>query len=370
MSTTSSSTQARNGVGNQVPAGGVLLSVRWGGQNLVYSLSPADWETLTVLELKQRLDAELDVPQEKMRFMGISGPGGSATIGDSVRIQELTFKKAGREILLVGTARRQQLQDTEMGTARKQQLQGTVAQPEPDWGTGIHSDWHSTARRQQLQDTVAEAEPDRGSVIRSDLHLQRLQAAIQMTEIRVINAPRAGKRLLVLDLDYTVFDCKSSAPIMECKRPFTDEFLAQVYPYYDIVIWSQTKWHWVEAKLTELGLLMHRRFCIAWCMDRSSMFTVTSFDRHGETRIHEVKALEIIWAKFPEYGAHNTVHVDDVSRNFALNPLNGIEVSPFHVKNGRGDNELEHLTAYLLSLVAAPDLSKVDHSQWKINFTG
>jgi len=172
----------------------------------------------------------------------------------------------------------------------------------------------------------------------------------------------------VLDLDYTVFDCKSSAPIAQCKRPFTDELLVQVYPFYDIVVWSQTKWHWVEAKLTELGFLTHPQFCISFCMDRSSMFTVTSMDKQNQPRIHEVKALEVIWAKFPSFGPHNTVHVDDLGRNFAMNPRNGIEVSPFRVKHGPGDTELEHLTTYLLKLVDAPDLSKVDHSRWRNQF--
>ena len=44
------------------------------------------------------------------------------------------------------------------------------------------------------------------------------------------------------------------------------------------------------------------------------MFTVTSTNRRGEPKAHEVKALEIIWARFPAYGAHNTVHVDDLAR--------------------------------------------------------
>ena len=43
--------------------------------------------------------------------------------------------------------------------------------------------------------------------------------------------------------------------------------------------------------------------------------------RDGKIREHEVKPLELIWRKFPEiYNESNTVHVDDLSRNFALNP--------------------------------------------------
>jgi ubiquitin-like domain-containing CTD phosphatase 1 len=302
----------------------VQLVARWGAQSVPVLLSPADWETLTLGELKQRLDGELDVPRDKMKLMGFTGARGQAE--ESERLCELSFKKP-LTFMLVGTVRENHLRE---------------AKPES---------------------------PEPGMVMRNDIHLQRLQAAIQATQIQMITPPREGKRLLVVDLDYCIFDCKSSAPIQQCKRPFTDDMLAQVYPFYDLVFWSQTKWHWVEAKLTELGLLTHSQFSISWCMDRSSMFTVTSMDRNGLPRVHEVKALEVIWAKFPVFGPHNTVHIDDLSRNFAMNPRNGIEVSPFRVKHCVGDVELEHLTAYLLSLVSAPDLSQVDHSKWRSNFT-
>mmetsp|Transcript_59678 Transcript_59678/g.153709 ORF Transcript_59678/g.153709 Transcript_59678/m.153709 type:complete len:331 (-) Transcript_59678:53-1045(-) len=304
----------------------VQLTARWGALSVPVVLAPADWETLTFGELKRRLDAEINVPFEKMRLMGITTADGRPA-GDGEQLKALTFKKPGSFMLI--------------GTARENQLQEAASQ---------------------------EKEGDHGSVIRTDLHLQRLQAAIQATEITVLNPPREGTRLLVLDLDYTLFDCKSSAPINQCKRPFTDEMLSQVYPFYDIVIWSQTKWHWVEAKLTELGMLTHPRFQISFCMDRSSMFTVTSTNRRGDPRIHEVKALEVIWAQFPSYGPKNTVHVDDLGRNFAMNPRNGIEVTPFRVKTGAGDSELEYLAAYLLSLTGAEDLSKVDHASWRSQF--
>lgn len=308
--------------------GEVELQARWGAQSVPVLLSPADWGTLTFGELKRRLDAELNVPHEKMRLVGVVAHGGQLP-ADGDLLCTLSFKKPGT-FMLVGTAREHQLREDP-----------------PEGESGV---------------------PDPGSVARNDLHLQRLQAAIQATDITVLQQPREGKRLLVLDLDYTLFDCKSSAPIERCKRPFTDDLLIEVYPFYDIAVWSQTRWHWVEAKLTELGLLTNPRFSISFCMDRSSMFTVTSTDRHGQPRLHEVKALEVIWSKFPaSFGPANTVHVDDLGRNFAMNPRNGIEVSPFRVKhaNSAGDVELKNLAAYLLSLVEAPDLSEVDHSRWR-----
>ena len=44
-------------------------------------------------------------------------------------------------------------------------------------------------------------------------------------------------------------------------------------------------------------------------------FQVVSYRGDAVTK-HHVKPLEVIWRKLPElYGAHNTLHVDDVRQN-------------------------------------------------------
>ena len=153
----------------------VHLDCRWGAASVPVVLAPADWATLTLGELKRRLDAELDVPHEKMRLMGVSTASGQPPREEDL-LCDLVFKKPGAFLL--------------MGTARDCQL--------------------AVASR--------DAAPDPGTVIRTGMHLERLRAAMA-TEITVLNPPRKDSRLLVLDLDYTVFDCKSSAPIERCKRP-------------------------------------------------------------------------------------------------------------------------------------------------------
>jgi hypothetical protein len=47
-----------------------------------------------------------------------------------------------------------------------------------------------------------------------------------------------------------------------------------------------------------------------------------------------VKPLEIIWSKCSNFGwgPHNTIHVDDLERNFELNKQCGVLISPFHLK--------------------------------------
>lgn len=234
-------------------------------------------------------------------------------------------------------------------------------------------------------------------------------------KIRWINPPRDGKPLLVLDLDHTLLHFDSATTHAEThrkeamKRPGMDEFLATVYPHYDICLWSQTSWKWVEIKATALGMLTNPKYSVAFTLDKSHMFDITPMmDGPPQTRPtkkkkknprerHQVKALELIWRQCTRpspdggtpvriWGPHNTVHVDDLARNFALNRRNGIVIKAFRARTkhkkkrsksqdpeiaslamalaAAADRELERLSKYLLWLVKVPDMSAVDHSNW------
>lgn len=90
-------------------------------------------------------------------------------------------------------------------------------------------------------------------------NIRKVKEHTKKLEINIIHPLREGKRLLVLDIDYTILDTKpltsGALPPQECARPRLHEFLEAVYPYYDICIWSQTSWVWLETKLVELGML-------------------------------------------------------------------------------------------------------------------
>ena len=85
--------------------------------------------------------------------------------------------------------------------------------------------------------------------------------------------------------------------------------------------------------------------------------------KDGKPYKHEVKALGIIWNRYPNYTAANTIHVDDLARNFAMNPSNGLRVHAYNSSKraAGGDRELLFVTRYLLQLALVPDFTKLDH---------
>ena len=102
---------------------------------------------------------------------------------------------------------------------------------------------------------------------KDSIHL-KVQRLISRTEIQFINPPRRNTKLLVLDLDHTLMDfsCRFDYMAEQLKRPYLDAFLAKTYVYYDIVVWSQTNFKWLELKLTELGMLDRRDYKICFAL--------------------------------------------------------------------------------------------------------
>jgi hypothetical protein len=88
-------------------------------------------------------------------------------------------------------------------------------------------------------------------------NVEKLRRRIEKYEgVPPLNPPRDGKKLLVLDIDYTLFDHRSTAEHpLELMRPYLHEFLTRAYEHYDIAIWSATGVSWIELKMKELGVL-------------------------------------------------------------------------------------------------------------------
>jgi len=207
---------------------------------------------------------------------------------------------------------------------------------------------------------------------------ENLKKFTEHTEVHIMNPPREGYPLLVCDLDHCLLDFSSKILQRDCtgdrsaanamKRPYMDQFLTAAYQHYDLVVWSQTSWRWLETKLIELGMVSNPGYKISFVLDKTSMFTIKSTRRDGSSVTHHVKPLQIIWKKFPRWSSKNTVHIDDLGRNFALNLSSGLKVSAYYRKksSARRDAELLGVGKFLEQLALSKlDFDDVDFSSWQ-----
>jgi ubiquitin-like domain-containing CTD phosphatase 1 len=100
-------------------------------------------------------------------------------------------------------------------------------------------------------------------------------------EVKVISPSREGKKLLVLDIDYTLFDHRSVAEAgWELMRPYLHEFLEAAYADYDICIWSATNMRWIEEKMKLLGCDKNPNYKLAFYLDSRAMISIQT-EKYG-----------------------------------------------------------------------------------------
>jgi ubiquitin-like domain-containing CTD phosphatase 1 len=80
-----------------------------------------------------------------------------------------------------------------------------------------------------------------------------------------------------------------------------------------------------------------------------------------------VKPLGVIWGKFPDYSADNTIMLDDIRRNFLMNPQNGLKIKAFRQAhlNRCTDRELLKLAKYLRAIAPLESLALLNHRYWE-----
>lgn len=196
-------------------------------------------------------------------------------------------------------------------------------------------------------------------------NLARLKDRIDNYVMKVLNLPRKGKKLLVLDLDYTLFDHLSVGSVAEVARPYLHEFLTAVYKYYDIYIWSATSMDAILLKLTRLGVYKHSDYKIVMMLDNEAMIPVTTGFGTMNT-----KPLGLLWGRFPGYyNRSNSVMIDDIRYNFLMNGSNGLRIRPCqNMPELRGqDTELQWLTKYLLEIACLDEAAfrRLNHRCWE-----
>eukprot|EP00568_Trieres_chinensis_P019134 CAMPEP_0183324820 /NCGR_PEP_ID=MMETSP0160_2-20130417/78035_1 /TAXON_ID=2839 ORGANISM="Odontella Sinensis, Strain Grunow 1884" /NCGR_SAMPLE_ID=MMETSP0160_2 /ASSEMBLY_ACC=CAM_ASM_000250 /LENGTH=388 /DNA_ID=CAMNT_0025492489 /DNA_START=11 /DNA_END=1177 /DNA_ORIENTATION=- len=345
----------------------VTLVAKFGKEKIELSSLPP---STTIGQVKTMLTERTGVLPKRQKLIGLSlRPGSSASLRsknggsppDEAQISELKIKAIGKKGAKDGRISHQFI------------LMGT---PEEE----IFVDPHE---KEDLPEVVDDFDLDFNAG--SDEWLQHvangenLRKFTEATAVHIMNKPREGKPLLVLDLDHTLLDFSSKSlqransfvvgdeSAAKLKRPHMDEFLTSAYKHYDLCVWSQTSWRWLEVKLTELGMLTSPTYRFCFVLDKTSMFKIVSMKRDGTRVEHHVKPLQIIWSKFPRWGSHNTVHLDDLSRNFALNIGSGLKVTGYYRKksSARKDCELLGIARYLEELAAKEiNFDNVDFSLW------
>jgi len=306
--------------------------IKWNGKE--YEISDL-METDKVSDLKDAIEKKTGVLPSRQKILGLKVKGKAAD--DDTTLGQLHMKP-GSKILMMGSLEE---------TIREVNM---VPEDLPDIVNDfdIEEDEVLTENRQEF--------------------LTKVEKRIQEYKIKVLNQPRPGKKLLVLDIDYTIFDHRSTAQhAQELMRPYLHEFLASAYEHYDIAIWSATSMKWIEVKMKELGAATHADYKLAFYLDSSAMISVHT-PKYG---VVEVKPLGVIWGQFPDYSSKNTIMFDDLRRNFLMNPQNGLKIRPFkhaHV-NRSEDQELLRLSQYLRAIAWEEDLGALDHKHWEKHLT-
>ncbi|GJE87132.1 HAD subfamily IIID h [Phanerochaete sordida] len=318
----------------------IHLSFTWQGKLFQIDIAGSD----RVFDLKATLYSLTNVPPERQKILGLVK---GKLPADEVTIHDLSLV-VGKKFSLIGTPEGDEIKDP----SQLAYLPDVVNDFDVDFT----------------------ADPQAAAAYANDQRNRRkIKEHTDQLKVNIISPFREGKRLLVLDIDYTILDTKpltnGSLPPHECARPGLHEFLEAVYPYYDICIWSQTSWIWLETKLVELGMLGGpHNYQISFVLDKTSMFTVFSV-KDGKPYKHSVKALPILWNHFPQYGPRNTIHVDDLGRNFALNPNQGLKIHAFkeaHRPESQADRELWKVSRYLVHIAHQyDDFSALNHKDWK-----
>nr|SVE85644.1 EOG090X0A5K [Daphnia pulicaria] len=286
----------------------------------------------TVLCLKKAIEVQTGVKVERQKLLNLKFKGKSAE--DGLKLCNLDLK-VGFKIMMMGSLE----QDI------------TTASTAPEIVDEVINDLDLTEEEIALENR--------------EEYLAKIAKRVETYEIKLINEPRSGKKLLVLDIDYTLFDHRSAAETgNELMRPFLHEFLTSAYNDYDIMIWSATSMKWIEEKMKLLGVTTNKNYKILGYLDYLAMISV-HMDKYG---LLDVKPLAVIWGKFTGvYTSKNTIMFDDIRRNFLMNPQNGLRIRAFRDahQNRDKDRELLYLAQYLKDIAPLEDISHLNHRSWE-----
>lgn len=192
--------------------------------------------TTTIGHVKTLLQGETNILTHRQKLIGlVSQNGGSKGVHDELAISDLKTKGGNKneatrtiQFILMGTPEEKIFVDPQDRAGGD--LPDIVDDFDLEFSAGSDQWFHHKANEENLRKFSAS------------------------TPIHILHPPREGKPLMVLDLDHTLLDFSaktllrngttstSSESIIErMKRPYMDQFLAQCYELFDLVVWSQTR---------------------------------------------------------------------------------------------------------------------------------
>lgn len=121
---------------------------------------------------------------------------------------------------------------------------------------------------------------------------------------------------------------------------------------------------WIEEKMKLLGVTTNENYKIMFYLDWCAMISIYI----AEKGVIEVKPLSLIWGKYQQYSAKNTIMFDDIRSNFLMNPQSGLRIRPFRQAHftRATDKELLRLSKYLKDIaVNCPDFTTLNHRRWE-----
>ena len=179
--------------------------IKWSGAD--YAVSVEDSQT--VADLKNVVFNRTGVRPDRQKLLGLKAAGKAAT--DETVISDLNLKPNAK-IMLMGSRE----EDIAQASERPEGLPEVVND----------------------LDIPEEAEI---AIQNQSEYLAKIEKRVRDIKVEMLNAPRPGKKLLVLDIDYTLFDHRSVAESPDqLMRPYLHEFLTSAYADYDIVIWCES----------------------------------------------------------------------------------------------------------------------------------
>ncbi|KAG4065738.1 hypothetical protein HA402_012416 [Bradysia odoriphaga] len=311
----------------------ISIIVKWCGKEYVISdLIDSD----TVAVLRHEIFKKINVRPERQKLLNLKYKGANAT--DDVRLGSLELKP-NYKLMMVGSL--------------ESDIKEVESRPLDALDSLVVDDFEDTDEKKEV------------SIHNSEVYLSKVKKRIKDYQVKELNPPRPDKKLLVLDIDYTLFDHRSVAEsAAELMRPFLHEFLTSAYEHYNIVIWSATGMIWIEEKMRMLGVATHPDYKIWFYLDSSAMISVYI----PEKGVVDVKPLGVIWGKYPDYSSKNTIMFDDIRRNFLMNPRSGLRIRPFRQahSNRDTDRELFKLMKYLKKIAEnCDDFDRLNHRNWE-----